>query len=176
MESVEKNVAEEAKKGRMVAFFIPSDVGSKIQSSFSNYIGDEVQPEDMHITLGLVRSEKTNLINSVLKDLCQNIDPFEVSVSKFGKFEPHKSNDFKYVLYASPESDRFKEVHEDIFSTFEKHGIAIDNGDFQFKPHITIKYCEKEPDIDRVRNFKFKLNKISLAVNNDKFHHNLRGI
>jgi 2'-5' RNA ligase len=176
MENIEKNVAEEAKKGRMVAFFVPIDVGRKVQDLFRDYSGDEVKPEDMHITLGLVRSEKTNLINSVLKDVCQSIDPFDVTISSFGKFEPHKSNDFKYVLYAKPESDKFKEIHDHIFSTFEKHGIGIDNGDFEFKPHITIKYCSKEPDVNRSKNFNFKLDQVSLCVNNEKFPHNLRGV
>lgn len=176
-ESVEKDVAEEAKKGKMVALYVPQEIGSTLQEIFRDVPGDLVEPEDMHITLGLMRGDtkETKMANSVLQDLSANLDPFDLSISHFGKFPPSKSSDHKHVLYAEPSSDSLNDLHDTIFSAFEKHGLHIDNGDFDFKPHITLKYCDEEPEIDRkIENPIFRIKQLSLADSNKKFHHKLR--
>lgn len=177
LENIEEDVAEKAKQGKMVAIFIPKEIGESLQKVFEDIPGDLVDPQDMHITLGLMRgnSNETKLANSVLKDLSSNLDPFDISISNFGKFEPHESNDFKHVLYAEPSSDSLKDLHDTIFSAFKKHGLNIDNGDFDFHPHITLKYCEEEPEIDRkLKSPVFRIKQLSLADSNKKFHHNMR--
>lgn len=178
MENIEKNAAEAAKKGQMVAFFLPTDIGSKLQDLFVDTPGDAVQPEDMHITLGLFHGENNHIKKArlVLQDLAQSIDPVKVKISGFGKFSPHKSNDFKHVLYATPESEELLDLHDTIFSAFKKHGLSIDNGDFEFKPHITIKYCNSEPDVNRkMEDPIFTLKKLSLACDSKRFDSELRG-
>lgn len=176
-ESVERSVAENAKQGKMVALFVPPEIGSSLQSVFSDVPGDMVQPEDMHITLGLLNgdSSETNMANSILKDLSKNLDPFDIEISKFGVFEPHEGNEFKHVLYAEPSSSYIKDLHDMIFSTFEKHGLNIDNGHFDFKPHITLKYCDQKPQIDRkIENPIFRIKQLSMADANKKYHYNMR--
>jgi 2'-5' RNA ligase len=176
MEEIEKNSAEEAKKGSMLAFFVPLEVGKKLASRFSEISGDPVLPKDMHVTIGLMRGGKrAEFVNSVIEDLCSSISPFEVSITEFGVFDPSPSSDNKYVLYAKPRSDRFKDIHDHVFSIFERHEIHIDNGSFEFSPHITIKYCNEKPDISSAVNVKFSLDKISFADFGKDFHHKLRG-
>lgn len=173
-----KNAAEEAKNsGQMVSFFIPLDVGNKLQSMFRDVPGDMVQPEDMHITLGLMKKDLNDAKRAipVLKDLSKSLDAFDVNIDGFGYFPPNIHNQQKYVLYAKPAAENIKEIHDTLFSLFEKHGLQIDNGSFDFNPHITIKYCDEKPEIDRrIDDPIFRIKNISLAAGDDRFHTNLR--
>lgn len=168
-----ENIISDNKKGQMVAHFIPVPVAKSLRAIGSQYIGQSSNLADMHITLGLVRDEKNRKkdILNCLRIVSQYIDPFEVDVSKFEVFPPNDSNENMEVLVARPESDQFKKVHELLFDVFEKFKIPIDNGSFDFKPHITIKYCKPGQNIDiaSIRfNQKIKIDSISFEKNGQK--------
>lgn len=172
-----ENHAEEVRRGKMIALFIPPEIGSSLQDVFADVSGDVVQPEDMHITLGLMRGDnrETKIANAVLKDLSNSLEPLDLKIDGFDKFPPSESSDHKHVLFAKPSNSSLNDLHDTIFSAFKKHGLNIDNGDFDFKPHITLKYCDKEPEIDRkIQNPIFRIKQLSLADGDKKFHHKMR--
>jgi 2'-5' RNA ligase len=149
---LEMNVAQEAKKsGQMVAFYVPFDLAKKLKKCGEPFSGDGVNLKDMHITIGLIRDENkkhSKGIADALKLICHYIEPFEFKITKLGIFPGSESSDYKDVLHALPESSNFQKIHNIIFDVFQKFGIEIDNGDFEFKPHITIKYCKPKQNID----------------------------
>lgn len=171
--SVLENAAAKAKdSGSMIAFFIPQDVASQIQKMFGNIDGDMVEPKDMHITLGLVHNYSGNekKISTILDKFCARHKPFSVSVRSFATFPPNEHNEHKHILYAEPEADEIYDIRNHLFSVMKKYGINIDNGGHnEYKPHITIKYCDEQPDVNKQEQFSFGLDKLSFAVG-DKRH------
>jgi 2'-5' RNA ligase len=174
-----EDIAEDNKKnGKMIAIFIPPNVGGSLQKVFEDMSGDKVLPEDMHITLGLLYGgeDETRKILPILRDLSESIDEFDIKIEKFGKFPPNEHNHNKHVLWAKPSSDSLKDIHDMIFSALEKHGIKIDNGSFPFNPHITLKYCDQDPDISRkLADPVFRIKNVSVASKGTNHHIRLRG-
>lgn len=174
----EASIVEDNKKGKMVYVGIPPETGGSLQQLFQDVPGEKVEPNDMHITLGLMYGDdaETRKLLPILKDLSKNIDPFDIKIAGFGKFPPNEHNHNKHVLWAKPTSDSLNDIHDMIFSTLEKHGLKIDNGSFAFNPHITIKYCDNEPDISReIGNPIFRIKNLSVADKGNKHHIGLRG-
>jgi 2'-5' RNA ligase len=176
--TVLESITQDNKKGKMVALFIPEMIGSKLQQMFSDVPGEMVAPEDMHITLGLMYGdrEEDKKVLPILKDLASSIAPADVEISHFGVFPPNEHNHGKHVLWAKPSSDSIHHIRDTIFDLFAKHGLKIDNGSFDFNPHITIKYCDEQPTIDqRVDNPVFRIKDLSFASGGDKYHLPMRG-
>lgn len=175
--SLFENSAEKAKQGSMVAFFIPSDVGKSIHSLFDDVEGDNVEPEYMHITLGLVRNSDMDdkKICKLMDKASKQISPFRVKIKDFGYFPPNKHNEQKYVLWAKPQSSMLFKLNKALLPELKKHGIKIDNGNFDFNPHITIKYANKKPDLGLSFDKIINLDKISFARGADVKHFSLGG-
>lgn len=55
-----------------------------------------------------------------------------------------------------------------MFDEFHKHGIDINNGAFNFTPHITIKYCSEKPALDKNIKHTFKVEDIYFTSHNIK--------
>lgn len=162
--TIVENAAEKAlNSGRMIAFYVPIPAAEYIQSLFADVPGDEVKPRQMHITLGLIRDGDNSNIIKTLKNITPQINKFPVEINEFGIFPPTESSENKIVLHAKPKCDAIFDIHEKVFNELKGNGIAIDNGSFDFNPHITIKYCENEPDINIPIKQKFILDKIFLA-------------
>ncbi len=138
---------ENKKKGKMIAIPVPLDVSNYLQDKFADAEGNMVMPEDMHLTLGLVRSENDNMVLNVLRDISTSFSPFNMTIDSFDTFPPSESSDNKHVLIAKPHADEISGLHDLVFSTFKKAGLEIDNGSFEFSPHITIKYCDELPNL-----------------------------
>lgn len=178
LEQAKYSIIEENKKGKMVALFIPKMLGSTIQQIFKDIPGEPVPPGDMHITLGFpkINEEEDNKLVSVLQDLASELNSFDVKIEKFGFFEPNKHNHQKYILWAEPTRERIFHIKDMVFDFLKKHGLNIDNGPFEFNPHITIKYCDQKPEIDRkINNPVFRIKNISFANNGRNFHLPFRG-
>lgn len=176
--SILEGIAKENKKGKMIALFVPKILGSQLQKMFSHVPGEMVEPEDMHITLGLMRGneEEDRKVIPILKDLAANFDPFDMKIAGFGKFPPNEHNHMKHVLWAKPDGETIGHLHDTLFDLFKKHNLPIDNGSFDFNPHITIKYCDEEPEIDqKLDNPVFRVKHMSLASGGKKFHAPFRG-
>lgn len=164
--NIVENIAKEARKGSMVAFPIKIKVANFLQDRFENLEGDVVEPGDMHITIGLVRNPGGNggKILSLLDKLCGSYKPIQCRIKSFGTFDPHESNDYRYVLWAKPEGEEIQMIHDDIFKLLKKNGIKIDNGSFEFDPHITIKYCKERPENLPSVNGSFSLDRVGFYL------------
>lgn len=173
LEKVESSIAEENKKGKMVALFIPQMIGESLQNLFQDVPGEMVSPEDMHITLGFPRTseDEDRKILAVLKDLASQLNPLDVEINEFGTFPPNEHNHNKHVLWAKPSGESIFHLHDTIYDLFKKHGLKIDNGHFDFNPHVTIKYCDEEPDISkRIDDPVFRIKNVSFASDGKNFH------
>jgi 2'-5' RNA ligase len=168
-----ESISEENKKGKMIALFVPN-----IKGNFDSLKGEPVPVEDRHITLGLLHGdeEEDRKLQPVLKDLAAQMEPVEVSLGKLGSFPPNEHNHNKHVLWAEPDSDSLGQMHDFLFSILKKHGIKIDNGSFDFKPHVTLKYCDEDPS-QFIENFnskarpgKIRIENLSLASGGNKYH------
>lgn len=163
MNIVENAALKALNSGRMIAFYVPPRPATYIQSLFNDVPGDVVEPKHMHITLGLVRNGENSDIFKVLSNVAPHLNKFSAEINEFGVFPPSEHNENKFVLYANPKSNEIFDIHQIILDELKKNKIEIDNGSFDFKPHITIKYCEKEPNIDVPIKEKIILDKIYLA-------------
>lgn len=171
LSSILENVAENAKKGSMIAVPVPRKVGAFLQKQFRDISGDEVHPSDMHVTLGLIKgfSGKEKKIAHLLKRFCQEYKPTKIDIQGFGKFPPHESNEFKHVLYANIDKSELEPIRDHLFSFLKKNRIDIHDGGFdEYKPHITIKYCNEEPNISKDMEYGFLANKLLFAAANKK--------
>ena len=169
MMTILEDAAKKAKQsGSMVAFFIPPATGKEIQEVYSDVPGDMVKPKDMHITIGLVHgfSGKEKKIKRVLDKVAESYKPMMCRIKSFETFEPNEHNENKWVLYAKPEflSDDIQEFRDYCHKKMKKYGIDIDNGSFDFSPHITVKYCSEEPDLGREIDQEFILDSIYFAI------------
>lgn len=162
-----ENLAEKAKNsGSMVALFIPEKIGKRLQARFSEVKGDMVKSRDMHVTIGLVRNGmgREEKIGKILRHVAEQFKPLQCSIDSFGLFEPHEGNDHSWVLYAKPSIDEIKDLHQVCLKEMKKRNIKIDNGDFDFSPHITLKYCKDKPEVDQDENLSFIIDEISYAA------------
>lgn len=160
---MENKPEENKKKGQMVAFYIPVQLARFIQSQFEDVKGDMVKPHDMHITLGLVDDTREKLVAKLLRQAAKEISPFDVEIDGVDVFPPHESNDQTYVLHAIPKSEMFDVIHQKVFDLFHDHGIDINNGSHEFNPHITIKYCQDQPSLDKKIKMVFPVKDIYFA-------------
>lgn len=142
-----ESITEDNKKGQMVAFYVPSSISKKLLDLFEDVPGEPLSPQDMHITLGLVHDGDPSLVGRLLKAVAPDLKAPKIEIDGFGFFPPNEHNHQKYILYAKPKAESLKDVHDKIFDLFKKFGVKIDNGAFDFNPHITVKYCDKEPDV-----------------------------
>lgn len=167
----EQSIAEKNKKeGSMVAFFIPVDISNKLSRLFSDEPGDDIAPEDMHITLGLVENpdQDNKKILNALKMMAPTIPALEFSIDEIDYFPPNEFNQNKYILHAKPKIKNINVIHDYIINNLQKTGVEIDNGHFGFNPHITIKYCDKKPKYKPV-SLKGLVKDITLASRGKKF-------
>lgn len=161
----------ENKKGKMVAIPVPENIALKLHSHFMDVKGDNVAPQDMHMTIGLIRDEnKADEITNVLRDLSTQFSPFNMSIDKFDFFPPNEKNEQQHVLIARPRANEISNLHKTVFDAFKASGLNIDNGKFEFNPHITIKYCKEEPDIHKELKdpIDFIVDKIQFADSGNK--------
>jgi 2'-5' RNA ligase len=173
-----ESIMDENKKGRMIALFVPDNIGRELHSMFKDVPGEAVEPQDMHITLGLLYPESGDdkKIELVAKDLAKMSQNFGVSIDGFGKFPPGDHG--KHVLWAKPNSEFIHYLHDSLFDLFKKHKIRIDNGDFPFKPHITVKYCDEDPEpvLDRkLKDPVFRVKNLSFASGGNVSHYPIEG-
>lgn len=177
IEKIEGKIMADNKKGKMIAFFSPIS-NEMLGLDLDNIEGEEVPVEERHITLGLLHGdeEEDKKLQSVLKDLSAQMRPIKPSVSRLGVFPPNEHNHGKYVLYAKPSDEELKQIHDFIFAALQKHKIPIDNGSFDFSPHITLKYCENDPsEILSNVDANIPLENISLASGGKKYHFKMGG-
>ncbi len=146
--SILESIIDDNKKGRMVAIMIPKKTSAQLQAYGKHMKGDSLDLNDMHITLGLVHQGENKDILKTLKHITKQIKPFSVHVGETGKFPPHEGNENMHVLYAKPESKYFHPLHKTMMKMLHKKGINIDNGSHDFSPHITIKYCKENPQLN----------------------------
>ena len=175
--SIMESITEENKKGKMVSIFLPSHIGRKLQDMFRNVPGEVVEPDDMHITIGLMYGDgaETKKTLPVLDDISKMFEEFDVNIDSFGTFPPNEHNHNKHVLWAKPSSENIFRLKDTVFDAFKKHGLKIDNGSFDFNPHITIKYCDEKPETDvRVNDPVFRVKALSCADGGKKYHMPLR--
>lgn len=171
-----ENAAQEAQQGSMIAFFVPPKVSSQFAKKFKKLSGDSVDSKYQHITIGLVRGwdGKEDKIKKILNHVCRAHKPFSCRVRSYGTFDPSPSSEHKHVLHAKPEAAEFEDIHSDIISTMGKYGIKVDNGDFEFTPHITIKYCDERPAIEDLdEDLEFVLDSLSFAIGKKKYSRGL---
>lgn len=173
-----ESITEENKKGRMVAIKVPVAFASELQEMFKDVPGDNVLPADCHVTIGMFdKSTKNNKIYSIIEKAVDKIKSFKLKTVKFNVFPGHKGNEFKDVLHVECESDDLMEIHQFLKDEFESKKIDMNNGGFDFKPHITIKYCEgKVPEefLKQPIENTFKVNSISFYVNSNVIPFRLR--
>ena len=168
----EETIPEKNKReGRMVAFYIPKKIGNIIQDSFSDYEGEEVHPEDMHITLSLIKDGENKDILDSMKHLAKYLKPFTIKIRGCGEFEPNQYNQNRHVIYANPISKNIIPIHKKIKELLGKKGIDTNNSNFDYKPHITIKYSKNE--IPNLKDFKtdlsFEVNHLVLTDKGQKY-------
>lgn len=158
-----EGITEENQKGKMIA--IPVEIKGDPPIS-----GESVDVSDRHVTIGLMCGDEKEdeLVDKILSNLSSKLNPFPIFVSQLGVFEPNGSNHGKYVLWAKPEGDSIHKLHKMIFDKIKGAGLKIDNGSFDFSPHITLKYCDENPKsiIDR---FNTKSNKLKHVVDRLRF-------
>lgn len=135
-----EGITEDNQKGKMIAIPVEIDGDPPIS-------GEIVEKDDRHITIGLMYGdeEEDKIVDEVLRDLASKLKHFDIKITKLGVFEPNGSNHGKFVLWAAPESDTVYRLHELIFNELKSRGVKIDNGSFDFSPHITLKYCNENP-------------------------------
>lgn len=158
-----EGIKEENQKGKMIA--IPVEIGGEISLP-----GESVEKSDRHITIGLMYGDEKEdeIVDSVLKELSSKIKPFKIKISQLGVFEPNGSNHGKYVLWAKPEGNAIHKLHEVIFKKIKSKGLKIDNGSFDFSPHITLKYCDENP-AELIKKFNSKKNHLLYPVTKLRF-------
>lgn len=154
----------------MIAIHCPVKLGHHLLSLFQDVPGESLEPQDFHITIGLIHNHKgrEDKIQRILERAAGRLKPFPIRIKSFGIFPPHESNEWNHVLYAKPESEEFAHLHHTILNLMKQFGIDIDNGSHDFSPHITIKYCKEEPNLDQDINAKFMANKISFTIGDQK--------
>lgn len=155
----------------MIAFYCPIKLGRHLLSMFEGIPGEALEPQDFHITIGLIHNHRgrESKIQRILDRATAEIKPFEIRIKEFGTFPPNESNGQKYVLFAKPSSEEFSHAHSTVLSLMRKNGIDIDNGSHDFSPHITIKYCDEEPNLENKEiNARFMAKKIAFAIGDQK--------
>lgn len=164
-----EGITDDNKKGSMVAIMIPPSVGVFVQKKYESVPGDAVDVRDMHITLLLVREpDKKKEIAEAIKAV--SVGSFPISIDGFDVFPPNEHNENKYVLHAKINLDeKMKDLHSRLKRCFEQRGISADNGNFDFKPHATIKYCDEMPDIKQDFKHAFLCNKVHYATNGEYY-------
>lgn len=150
----------------MIAIYCPIRLGSHLLGLFEDAPGDALKPQHFHVTIGLIHNHKGNekRIQRILDAAAKKLKPVRISIRSFGAFPPNEHNGQKWVLHAKPECEDFESIHHHVLSKMKKHGIEIDNGSFDFSPHITIKYCDEKPDLNKKINASWTARKIAFAV------------
>lgn len=174
--SILENAAQKAKEsGSMIAFPVLPRIGASIQGIYKDTPGDVVEPRDMHMTIGLIQNHKgkEKKIQKILNRVAEQFKPLRCSISEFGKFPPNENNENKWVLYAKPEIDEAHDFHKICHKTMKKYGVNINNGSFDFSPHITIKYCDNEPDIERDVSINFTIDSVGFFIGDKRWRASL---
>lgn len=172
------NVTEENKKnGRMIAIKIPREIAGHIMGAADDSHNedideDEVQSNDMHITLALIEDEtEPQKIVKVLKSL--KLKPFKVAIRGMDIFEPNGHNEH-HVLYAKVVPSLVSKLQKILLRKLNKYGVnAPDKWKVfgGYKPHVTIKYSENPIAITNKNGPKldFVCNKLYFFDRNSKY-------
>ena len=164
------DVTEKAKlRDQMVCLYLPMKLSMELEEFYKDMDGEPVQAGDMHITIGLVRTEDSELNKKALAHAAKHLKPFNVDLEKMDFFPAHQENGNKIVLYAKPVSSHLANVHSVVFDAFNRMGAKIDNGSHEFTPHITVKYCNVEPKKIPIKGGSFKVGSIAY-VNGGERH------
>jgi 2'-5' RNA ligase len=132
--------------GAMMAIYIPKDVAEKIS------IEDGESAEDLHITLFYfgenadLSDVDRNKITSVMRKIASDCRSFRVSSDKTKTF-PEKDGEMPFV--ALVDSAELMSLRKDLADSLDSAGVAYSK-DFDYTPHITIKYLhdEEAPDVE----------------------------
>jgi 2'-5' RNA ligase len=106
--------------------------------------GEDSSPA--HITLlyiGSLPAAFEPRMKEVLEDICDNTKRFTVALGS-----PRTFKNDKIVLHSPIKSKKLKALHEIIKAKFHLAQIPFDNKFPEFKPHMTIAYCEDKKQLE----------------------------
>lgn len=155
----ESSIISQNRKGQMICHLLPFSAARELKELGRDFKGEAAPIREFHITIGLIHAEphkKKEIVNATSL-LARFIDPYEVKIEKFEIFPISEHSNNHEILVALPEADKIEKVHNLIFDVFQKFKIPIDNGNFKFRPHITVKYIKPKQNID-IEKLKFNSN------------------
>lgn len=166
----ESSIISTNRQGQMICHLLPFAAARQLKTIGQSFKGESAPIKEFHITLGLIHAEphKKKEIIKATQLLSGFIEPYEVKVEKFAVFPVSEHSNNHEILVALPETNQLEKIHSLIFDVFQKFKIPVDNGNFKFRPHITIKYVRPGQQID-VENLSFdesiNLNSLSFVSN-----------
>lgn len=173
--AVVESIVDDNKKGAMIALMVPSDVSSKMLKCVESLSGYALDPRDVHITLGMFKdTPDKNKALSTISSCLKKCGPLNLSCnfSRIRCFEKNPKTQ-KTVIYAVPEFSNISDLnrlHSYLFSEFSTTDMPINNGDFGFKPHATLKYVDSDNfQIPQMPSFSVNFGSVVLAIGSNYF-------
>jgi 2'-5' RNA ligase len=112
--------------------------------------GEKSSIDEMHITLLYFQDEwpisKVSEAMEVAYEIISKTHPFSVKMEKVTHFPINKHDQDKYPVITRVESKELHKLRESLAKKFDKEGIEFSKLHPDFKPHITLSYCEEKPD------------------------------
>lgn len=112
--------------------------------------GEKTSVSEMHITLLHLGD------NWPVSELCKSIEatyevvsecqPFLVSMKKVTHFPKGPNSDDKFPVISRVESKELHDLRDKLAKAYDDDGIEFSKLHKDYKPHITLAYCEDEPD------------------------------
>ena len=107
-----------------------------------------------HITilqLGSVIPALEKKLLRIINEVCEATKPFVVSLKKPRKFVNDKG---QIILHSPVKSGRLVKFHDNLRAALLNAGIQVDDKFPEFKPHITIAYCNNRKELKYYKQFK----------------------
>lgn len=114
----------------------------------------ETDKSPSHITilqLGSVVPGLEKKLLRVVNEVCEATKPFIVKLKKPRKFVNDKG---QVILHSPVKSNRLVRFHDNLKAALLNAGISVDDKFPEFKPHITIAYCNNRKELKHYRQFK----------------------
>jgi len=140
------------KPGESVGLFVT--IPQELSQQFPQQ-GKELEDKSpAHITLlylGSVPLQLQNKVYSVTQRYCDFVRPFSVKLGRPKKFV----NDEEQIILHSPvKSKRLFNLHDILKQAFLQNQIPVDNKFPEYRPHITIAYCNSEDELNNYKHIK----------------------
>lgn len=126
----------------------------EIARQFPDEGRQETDKSPSHITilyLGSVLPALEKKLLRVVNEVCEATKPFVASLKRPRKFVNDKG---QIILHSPVKSGRLVRFHDNLRAALLNAGIQVDNKFPEFKPHITIAYCNNKKELKQYKEIR----------------------